>query len=172
MTIGQISFDLVSSLDIIIVLWSFYAFFMVLALSKDFLGEIASNIFREISTAFLQFNFIALAALSLALAYYAFPTRLPWALGLLLLLFGYGAIKKLRKLHARSAKFNFKKMIQSNLLSFSTMVLFFCIVLILFGSDERFLLPSFIIGCIAIAIYIARKEKLKIGKLDFGQDAE
>lgn len=53
------SFDLIPIINILIILWSLYAFFMVLGLSTDSLGKSAS-IFRDISTAFLQYSYFVL----------------------------------------------------------------------------------------------------------------
>lgn len=114
-SIGQISINIIPLLDIIIILWSFYAFFMVFGLSEDMIGKIASNVFREAAKVFLYFNFLALAFLSLLLGYFAFPTRLPWALGLLSILILYALVVKLREIRRKKiTKSNIKKKLKSS----------------------------------------------------------
>src|SRR4030042_3355009 len=76
--IGSITFDLVPILDITIMLWSIYAFMMVLGLSGDVIGKPLADSFWEMAKTFLRFNFMLLAFLSTLLAYFAYPTRLPW----------------------------------------------------------------------------------------------
>jgi len=63
--IGQASFNIIPWIDITIVLWSFYAFFMVLGLSEDLIGKSISSSFREVSKTFLGLNYVLLVFLSL-----------------------------------------------------------------------------------------------------------
>lgn len=159
-TVGQLTFNIIPFLDITIILWSFYAFFMVLGLSGDILGETTSKMFIETSKMFLQFNFIALAFLSLVLGYAAYPTRLPYALGLLSIFVFYAIAKKLNEFSKKKPrKLNLKKILKANLLPLLGIVMLFCFVMILFGTYEIFVVPSFILGCVAITLYIAISEK-------------
>lgn len=82
---------------------------MVFGLSEDIIGETASKIFREAAKSFIYFNFIVLAFLSLMLGYFAYPTRLPWALGLLSILILYAICAKLREIRRKSVKIDIKK---------------------------------------------------------------
>lgn len=52
--------NLVGILDIILILWSFYAFFMVLGLSEDSVGKTTAESFRGAASVFLRYSFIIL----------------------------------------------------------------------------------------------------------------
>ena len=167
-TIGQMTVDIIPMLDITIILWSLYAMFMVFGLSEDMLGETTANIFRETAKMFLYFNFLVLGVLSFMLGLFAFPNRLPWALGLislLLLYLGFEKLKELIKLRKfrKSLKLNLKKWAESNLRFLSALLILICFVFIMFISDEQYIFPFFIIGCVGIVIFIMaiRKEKTK-----------
>jgi len=160
--IGQISLDLIPLLDMTIALWSLYAFFMVLGLSEDVFGKALSNLSRETAKAFLGLNFLLLIFLSFLVFYSGFPTRLPWALGLILILILYRAIKSLRKQRKSLLKINFKKIVKSNILGLLMMSFILCVILTIFVRDEQQVIPYFIVGLVAILIYITIKEKVKI----------
>jgi len=55
------TFDLIVIINILLVLWSMYALFMVLGLSRDTLGKSASRMFRDSSKMFLQYSYAVLA---------------------------------------------------------------------------------------------------------------
>jgi len=75
-------YNLLPIFDEIIVLWSLYAFFMVLGLSKDSIGITAATVFRRSSKLFLQLSFIFLAIILLPVGFVAYGFRF----GLMLLL--------------------------------------------------------------------------------------
>ena len=107
----------------------------------------------DIAQSFLYFNFIALSFLGLVLAYTAYPTRLPWILGLLGLFFLLLLIGKARLSKRKPLKYDFKKAIKSGLSPFLMVILFFAITWILLGVNEQGTIPSFAIGCIAIILW-------------------
>lgn len=117
-TIGQNSFDVVVFFDITIILWSFYAFLMVFGLSEDVLGKKIAETCQSIANMFFQLNFYLLLVLGILFAYYAYPTRLPWALGLLGLFAFLASFKKLRMREKKPIKIEWKKSLKSGL-SFS-----------------------------------------------------
>lgn len=160
-SIGQISFNIIPFLDITIILWSFYAFFMVFGLSEDIIGKTASNVFREAAKMFLYFNFLVLVSLSLLLGYIAYPTRLPWALGLLSILILYAICVKLREIRRKSVKINIKKIVESNLSGILGITILICFVMIMFGVHEELVIPFFVIGCVAILGWLAMQGKKK-----------
>lgn len=57
--IEEKSYNVAIFLDVMIVLWSFYAFFMVLGLSEDIIGKNASSKCRETSASYLYVSFFA-----------------------------------------------------------------------------------------------------------------
>ena len=164
--IGQISLNIIPLLDMTIALWSLYAFFMVLGLSEDVVGETISNSSRETAKAFLVLNFILLMSLSFLVFYWGFPTRLPLALGLIFIFLFYRAIKKLRKRRKSMLKLNLKKIVKSKAPSFMLLVLWMIFVAnvmgIIFVPEEQLVVSYFASGLVAIIIYIVIKEKVKI----------
>lgn len=160
--IGQTSFDAIFLLDFTITFWSLYAFFMVLGLSEDVIGKTISSLSRETSKAFLALNFILLIVFSFLIFYSGFPTRLPWALVLILTLVCYKAISKLRKRKKPlELKLNIWKSIKSNTPQMLMLTFTLCVILTIYAPDEH-VIPYFIIGCVAIALFIVIKEKVKL----------
>jgi hypothetical protein len=70
---GQLSLDIIPLLNVIVVLWSLYAFFMVLGLSEDIIGKIAAEAFRQNSKTFLLYNFLLLGVLVAIFGIVGFP---------------------------------------------------------------------------------------------------
>jgi hypothetical protein len=158
-TFGELSFDMIPLLNITIVLWSFYAMFMVFGLSEDMLGKSASRVFRDTAKTFLTFNFLVLSFLALILGFLAYPSRLPWALALIILLLLYAMFEKAREItkHKKPSsllKLDLKKWAKSNLRPLSTLLILISFTMIMFGSDAGYVIPFFVIGCIGIAIFI------------------
>lgn len=160
-TIGQLSFNIIPLLDITIVLWSFYAFFMVFGLSEDMLGKTAASVFREEAKMFLYFNFLVLASLSLALGYVAFPTRLPFALVMLSILILYVVFVKVKDIRRKITKPDIKKAIKSSTSPLLAITILLSFTMIMFGANE-YVIPFFIMGCVAIVSWLsilARKKR-------------
>jgi hypothetical protein len=149
--IGQVSFDIIPFINLTIGLWSLYAFFMVLGLSEDVIGKAASEVFRGLSKAFLLLDFVILGAVSLLAFFWAFPTRSLWALGLILIIGLYVAYDNRKKLKIEKIEID-----KSGIL----IVFVLSVMFIIFFPDE-YVLPFFLIGCVAIGIYIIVNEKIK-----------
>jgi hypothetical protein len=160
-TIGQSSFDVIVFFDLTIIFWSFYAFFMVFGLSEDMLGKSIAEVCRSAATAFLQFNFVALSLLGLIIAYYAYPTRLPYVLILLGLFALLALFRKLRMREKKPIKIELRKLLKSSLYPLLIMVLFFSLLLIMLSTSEQVVIPCFVIGLIAIVCLFIVKEKIK-----------
>jgi len=92
---GQI--NLLPIIDEIIVLWSLYAFFMVLGLSKDSIGITASNAFRGASKVFLQISYILLAFILLPVGFVAYGFRFVLMLLLIVVTLAIGFLLYLYK---------------------------------------------------------------------------
>lgn len=156
--IGQSSFDIIVFFDLTIVLWSFYAFFMIFGLSEDMIGKTMASVCIDTAKAFLTVNFLALFTLGFLFTYSAYQTRFLWALGLVgffgLLFF----IVKFKKRKKRPFNVNLKETFASSIHPFLILVLFIAFILIMLG-DKDFILPSFVVGCIAIAILVYLKLK-------------
>ncbi len=160
--IGQSTFDVVVFFDLTILFWSFYAFFMVFGLSEDMLGKGVANACRDIATAFLQFNFLALLTLGLLFGYFAYPTRLPYALAMLGLFALLASVRKLRKRAKKPIKIEFKKLLKASASPLLILVLFVSLMFIMLNINEQVVIPSFVVGCAAIVIWFIIKGKIKI----------
>jgi len=160
--IGRISVDIIPWIDITILLWSLYAFFMVLGLSEDIIGKSISTSFRGAAGVFLGLNYAILILLSLLVFVSGFLPRIPYALFLLLILAFYLASVKLRK-RGRPSKAKVRdwwESFQSNTPQMLMLVFALCVVLTIY-THEEYLIPSFITGCVAVVLYIVLKEKVK-----------
>ena len=155
--LGQTPIDIIPWIDITIFLWSLYAFFMVLGLSEDLLGKPISSSFREISKVFLGLNYILLVFLSLLAFYLGYLPRIPFALVLILMFVCYIAITKLRKHEEPIRLSSVWESIKSNTPQILLLIFTLCIIMTIFGNDE-YLIPSFILGCVAITLYIVLNE--------------
>jgi hypothetical protein len=165
-TFGELSFDVIPMLDMTIVLWSFYAVFMVFGLSEDMLGKSASKVFRDTAKTFLTFNFLVLSFMALMLGFLAYPSRLPWALALIILLILYAVFEEAREItkHKKLSsllKLDMKKWAKLNLRPLSTLLILLSFTMIMFGSDARYVIPFFIIGCVGITIFIIATRQQK-----------
>ena len=165
--IEEKSYNVVVFLDVMLVMWSLYAFFMVLAFSEDIVGKKSASMFREVSTNYLYFSFAMLGLLSILFALFVYPTRTPWALGFLLVLFAYWLIRKsirIRKSFKLSFKSGFKnlwKRVKGNLYQLLLSAFMVCFLLVMFGTYEEFVIPSFIIGSICLVSFLIVREKVK-----------
>ena len=159
--IGSTTFDLVPILDITIMLWSLYAFMMVLGLSGDVIGKALADSFWELATTFLRFNFMLLALLSTLLAYLAYPTRSPWIFGIIFAAIVFGGIKWLIDLQKKPLHFELKKRIKANFSFLSGLMLLVSITAILYLPDayEQYIVLPFIISLIAIGLYYLTRKK-------------
>lgn len=74
-TIGYGSVNLVPLIDMIIILWSLYAFFMVIGLSSDIVGKNTASVFKSVSNVFLQWSYAILAIFMIPIGLTAYGIR-------------------------------------------------------------------------------------------------
>lgn len=163
-TVGSAIFNAVIFVDVTIVLWSFYAYFMVIGLSKDLIGDDMAASFRGTAKVFLSLNFIMMAILGLLFAYYAYPTRWPYGLGLFAVLAAYVALLKLNEVRKRSAKINVMKSLKGLLSPILILTLFFSFMMVMFGNFESLIVPFFVPGCVAAVLLVILKERRRRSK--------
>lgn len=161
--IAEKSYDVSIFLDIMLIFWGFYAFFMVLGFSEDIIGKKSSSMFREISTKYLYFSFVILGGLLIVFFLAVYPTRAPWVLGFLPVLFAYWLIRKLVKMK-RPRKVdlgNLWRQTKSN--AYQLFLAFFqvCLLLVMFGTYEELVVPSFIVGSVFLISFLIAREKVK-----------
>jgi hypothetical protein len=89
---GYGTINLLPILDNIILLWSLYAFFMVLGLSGDVIGKRVADSFRGVAKIFLQWNFIILGSLSIPFGFIAYGERFFYLILLIVLTVIVGTI--------------------------------------------------------------------------------
>jgi hypothetical protein len=164
--ISEKSYDVTVFLDIMLILWSFYAFFMVLGFSEDIIGKKSSKMFREISTTYLYLSFVILAFLSVIFFLAIYPTRTPWVLGFLPVLFAYLVIRKLIRIRKtlRPLKVNYKNLLERirlNLYQILLAIFINCFLLIMYGTSENFIVPSFIVGSVSLVSFLIARDKVE-----------
>ncbi|HUW47236.1 MAG TPA: hypothetical protein VMW36_00645, partial [Patescibacteria group bacterium] len=161
--VEQKSYNLALYLDVMLFLWSLYAFFMVLGLSEDIIDKKSSIMFREISTWYLYVSFIILGFLSIVLYFSWYPTRAPWVLGFLPVLFVYWLVRKIVKVRSQP-KLSYQdvwKRLRKNLYQLLLAVFIVCLLLIVYGASESFIIPSFIVGSASLIGFLMAREKIK-----------
>ena len=152
--IGQLTFDVAIFLDVTILFWSLYAFFMVLGLSKDIVGRNLSENFRGVAKACLTMDFVLMAMFTSLFGYYAYPTRVPWALGLFAILVGYIVVKKFSDVRKKSVKIDLKKTVLGLLMPVLTLILTLSFMTVMFVNIEVWVVPSFVVGVVSILLLI------------------
>ena len=160
-SMGSITFDLIPLLDITIILWSLYAFTMVLGLSGDVIGKTLADAFWEEAKIFLRFDFMLLGLLSILLAYLAYPTRLPWIFGLIVAIIVFGGIELIINLRKKPLHFELKKRIKANFSFLFVLILLVSVTVVFYLPDtyEIYIPLPFCVGLIAIGLYFLTRKK-------------
>jgi len=172
MMVDETSYNVTVFLDVVLLLWSFYAFFMVLGLSQDIIGDNASKMFQRLSTQYLYFSFVILGILGIALFYFMYPTRAPWAFVFPIASLGYWLIKRV---YLRKKKLpkgwkptksdfvslfkNLGKKLKANSYQFLFSGFLVCFLLVIYGTHEELVIPSSIIGSIFLIGFLIAKDK-------------
>jgi hypothetical protein len=155
-------YDVAVFLDIMLITWSFYAFFMILGLSEDIIGKKSADLFREVSTQYLYLSFVILASLSIVFLYFVYPTRTPYAIGFLVVACTYWFIRKLIQIR-KTFRFSFGnlwKRAKRNLYQLLLSAFIVCFILVMFGTREDLVIPSFIIGSACLLSFLIIRERL------------
>jgi len=160
-TIGAISFDLTPFLNTTIILWSLYAFTMVLGLSSDIIGKGLADTFKGVARIFLLLDFVLLGLFSTLLGYLAFPTRLPWIFGLIVIILLFGVGIRLNSLRGKHFQPHFKKTIKTNPSSISILMLLISVAAIFYLPAEygSYVIVPFCFGLLAIVLYFLTRKK-------------
>jgi hypothetical protein len=164
------SYNVTGFFDIMVILWSLYAFFMVMGLSGDILGENLSRMFRRISRYYLLCSYVFLGFLAIVFYYTMYGIR---AIGLsvfVLALVLYWSGKRLYLFRKRwpeqrlSVRFAWNKLVnylKSEWYQFLLSVFIACLLLVVAGTHEEFVLPSSIIGSIFLILGLVARDKKK-----------
>jgi len=158
-TMGQSSLDLIPWLNFTIILWSLYAFFMVLGLSSDVIGKNLAETFWAGSKLFLQVDFIWSAFLGVLYFILGYPTRSLWILGLTGATVLVGILLWLRKKKLREI-WQKPKVTKLDLIVRVTLFSFFVFLAMLFYCpDEQYLVVFFVLGLVSFVVFALVKEK-------------
>ncbi|MGD6805352.1 MAG: hypothetical protein ACQCN4_00095 [Candidatus Bathyarchaeia archaeon] len=159
---NQEPFNIIGIIDVMILLMSFYALFMIFGYSKDMVGESIADSFKHLARAFLVMNFALLVGIGfiLGLAYY--QSRLLWFFVVISVPIGYATFLKIKELKIKRTV-NSKEGKKSIAFLAVSLGLGFSMLEIGYYSPEQYV-PIFVataIFCIVILIYFSNKEKLK-----------
>lgn len=181
--IDETTHDVTGFFDVTLVLWSFYAFFMVLGLSKDIIGVKASKTFLSLSTQYLYFSYVLLGLLAGGLFYSIYPTRAPWVFLFLFLALMYFIIKRIflwaRKLPRKwkpikqSFVYNakqFLRQIKKTAYQFLYSGFIVCFMLVIWGVYEEYVFPAAIIGSIFLISFLIAHDYVNKSKIEKALD--
>jgi hypothetical protein len=174
LTINNNPFNITVFFDTMILLWSFYAFFMILGLSDDIIGENISKTFRKVSTFYLYLSFAALGLLAVIFYYSAYQIQSIGLsiIGLTLVL--YWSVKKVyswsKKTHngglsLKSGINNQWKKLKSESYQFLLSIFGICFILVTIGTKEEFIIPSAIVGSIFLVLFLVARDWKKKKKI-------
>jgi hypothetical protein len=166
-TIGESSFDFIPFINFTILLWSFYAFFIIVGLSDDVIGKTTAETFWYYSKVFLQIDFIWSAIIGTFFFILGYPSRSKWILMLagasifFVVMFSIGEIFKVlkEKWKAIRSTTTLDKLVMISLMSFliSLVALFFC--------DEQYLFAFVCSGVVSFFTFYSVKYKQYKSKL-------
>jgi hypothetical protein len=154
--------------DVMIIMWSLYAFFMVLGISDDIIGEKACKGLRTVSRYYLYGSFLILGIMAVVFYYTIYPLQ---AIGLsvfAIALFFYWFAKQIyfltkkiseKGLTLKSISERLINYLKSEWYQFLGSVAFVCLVLVLFGTHNEFIIPSSIVGSISLVLFLILRER-------------
>ena len=164
------SYDVTIFFDVMIILWAFYAFFMVLGLSDDIIGEKAAKLLRRNSRFYLYFSYFLLGYLAIMFYYSIYPLQ---AIGLALFaasLLTYWLFKGLWAVHKKISKqtkprLPFRKRLivylKSEWYQFLGSIALTCLMLVVGGTHNELVIPSSIIGSFFMFAFLVMRDKRK-----------
>ena len=172
MIIDSKSFDVTIFLDVMIFLWSFYAFFMILGQSTDMFEEKLSDSFKQISRQMLLISFLMLTILSSTFFYSIYPTRAPWVVPFLIFGIGYYIVKTCyqrisslkenessKRSQVKKSLINIWKKIKDTAYQYLLSVTMVCLLLVIYGNYEELVVPASIIGSIFLVLFLITKDR-------------
>jgi hypothetical protein len=160
--LGHLSLDIIPIINMIIILWSLYAFFMVLGLSEDVIGKTIADAFRDASRTFLLYNFLLLALIMPIFGIVGFPHFI-YLFGFMGIFIVYWVVVKLRE--RRGLKKPKKKRAAKGSIerrqSYSIIALLICSTIIMYVQNEIVAFSVFIVGVVAVFVYLYFQEQLR-----------
>ena len=155
LTVDNTQLNIFPFLDITLATWSLYAFFMVIGWSEDIVGKGFAESFRETAKAMLYASYVLQTFLLVVFGFIIYPTGMPWALSLLVLVVVGGLLTKMRKPTAPS-RAGVKKYFKKNSGLIARFVILISFAFTLLSKNLLVIIPSFAVGVIIILIYDSR----------------
>jgi hypothetical protein len=148
-TVGKTRVDIIPLINVTIIFWSLFAFFMILGLSRDVIGKTLAGVFRTLSKAFLLIYFGLTAIFGTVYFTSGYPTRSFWVLLFLGFCIGYtfllSLIIKLKSL--KDVRKKITKLDLLDLLGLTLSIVFLgSFIELVYYPDERFLIVFFVLG--------------------------
>jgi hypothetical protein len=157
--------------DVMIILWSLYAFFMVLGISDDIIGEKACKGLRSVSRYYLYISFLILGLMAVVFYYSIYPLQAiglsVFAVTLSIYWFAkqmYLLAKKMKEkgLDGKSLPRKCINYLKSEWYQALIAVAFLCLLLAVAGTHNEFIIPSSIVGSISLILFqITRQRKIR-----------
>lgn len=182
LVIDGITHNVTHFLDVVLITWSLYAFFMVFALSKDLIGQKLSESFLNTATMYLHLSFIFIGLFGAIFFNEIFPNRSIWIFaygGIFIVYFvikySYLYLKKISEVH-KPSKDEFGKLITKiknkgkELFPTVLMAIFVnSFLLILYGVYSELVFPSFVVGSICLVLFLVYRDLTKNNKKNDNQ---
>ncbi len=171
--------NLVPVIDIIIILWSLYAFFMVLGLSEDTIGKSAADTFRGVSMIFLRYSYLTLGTFLVPFGLIVYGLRIIFVLFIILaavIVFLYVQFsKRPKRLHKRLSLKDLKKSLKAKVKKEFSSILglafLFSATVVLAYPESWFASPAiffiaFVIAVITVSLMVAFQKSKTNNKID------
>lgn len=160
-TIGQVTIPIIPIIDIMLILWSFYALFMVIGFSEDMFGKMVAKSFRYYAKLFLALNFVILVAISFLYALAVYQNRFLWAIGLFAIPLAYYFYDKFKKMKKNAYRFGSNLTMKDIVSVVSAFGLVACFWLIFQYPSEQLIPIFFVVGAIfmILSLYLNRDKE-------------
>jgi hypothetical protein len=160
--------DLTSVFDLIIVLWSLYAFLMVLGVSDDMLGEKEARFLRMISRYYLFFSYFVIGFDLIDVYYSLYPLQSMGITIIMISVIAYWLLKRIilfrkdvtdRRYSRKLLLTKTKNYLISNWYGLFLSLFMVCFLIVVAGTHDEFVIPSAIIGSVFLVFYLFQRDR-------------
>jgi hypothetical protein len=165
--------------DAMIILWSLYAFFMVLGISDDMIGEKGCIILRRISRYYLYISYLILGLIAVAFYHSIYPLQATGLFVFVVALAIYWVVRQMYFLIKRIGEKGLSiKSLQERLVNYLKSewhqvflgVFLGCLLLTLFGTHNELTIPSSIVGSSSLILFLVLRERMMQKRKKLGKD--
>ena len=162
--------DLTSLFDLTIILWSLYAFFMVLGVSDDMLGEKEARLLRSLSRYYLFFSYFIIGFVLVDVYYSLYPLQSIGITIIMISVIAYWLSKRIIRFrkdvvdgkYSRKLLFaKAKDYLISGWYGLFLSIFMVCFLVVVAGTHDVFVIPSAIIGSVFLVFYLFQRDKKK-----------